>query len=359
MRLAREKFKTIVITALMTVFFVVVAVLSYKYREKIYFTFKNFFRGDIVWSEPDVEKNLTDGVPIVVTTDDGYAHQTLVALRSLFKAAGADTFYKVNVLVTNEFKEESKKEILSSLDGYKDKGEIEFINMRGCFENGYISKHFSKVVYYRLRIPSVLKTREKCIYVDTDTIINSDLKELYEINLEGNWIAGVPDSKQAVKDENEEKNREKYGKNIGLSDFTHYINSGVLLWDLKAIRENDVEEKFHEFLKTHHNPEQHDQTTINVTCYSHILLLPFKYNNQIYMFSNKPYGQDHKKCSLIFSESQWNEGWKNPVIIHYAGDEKPWKGPVPYNVEKWWSVARETDYYDSIVTKYMFPNEKH
>lgn len=57
------------------------------------------------------------------------------------------------------------------------------------------SSYFTIAAYYRTLIPDVLSSAiEKCIYLDSDIVINMDIKELWQIDL-GQKILGVVTSK--------------------------------------------------------------------------------------------------------------------------------------------------------------------
>lgn len=63
-----------------------------------------------------------------------------------------------------------------------------------CFEKAQIcNTHLSKAAYFRLLIPELIREYDKCIYLDCDIIVHGDLKELYEIELGNNYLAGVKD----------------------------------------------------------------------------------------------------------------------------------------------------------------------
>jgi lipopolysaccharide biosynthesis glycosyltransferase len=326
-------------------------IFAFLFAPKIKRFLQNRSRGNIVWGEPDKEQDSTQGVPLVITIDDGYCLQAVVMLTSLMENAEENTFYKIDVLVPNEFSEDSKKKILSIQETYGKNCKIEFINMKNCFTNSYISKHFTNTVYYRLRIPDVLQTRKRCIYLDADMIVNSDLTELYDVDLHDKWLGGVADSVRGYKNEKERVKRESYRKSFEIESLQEYINSGVLLLDLDVLRKNNIEEKFEAFLKKYKDPSQHDQTVINSVCYGKILSLPLKFNTQAFMYTHKAYGKDEEKFSQIFPQKEWEEAWENPRIIHFAG-EKPWNDPSTFWIEKWWNTARKTQYWKEIVEKF-------
>lgn len=107
---------------------------------------------------------------------------------------------------------------------------------------------------------------DKILYLDADIVVNGNIKELYDINIDNYEIAGV---------------RDYYGK---FFFYPNYLNSGVLLMNMKRIRETkllsralDLCNKKKVFLP--------DQTAINKFAKKK-LVLPSKYNEQKNLNSN-------------------------------------------------------------------------
>lgn len=75
--------------------------------------------------------------------------------------------------------------------------------------------------YARLFVQDNIK-ENKVIYLDCDTIVETELTELWDIELEDNWIAGVQDLLPSY-----------LIKAIGMDSNERYINSGVLVINLK------------------------------------------------------------------------------------------------------------------------------
>lgn len=151
---------------------------------------------------------------------------------------------------------------------------------------------------------------DKLIYLDTDVLLAKDVAEFYDIDIEGYDLAGV---------------RDYYGK-----VFIHpnYLNSGVMLWNLKRIRENGIFRRATELCRKKKMLLM-DQSAINK--YSkRKLILPPKYNEQhkwheetvIQHFSMrirwfpyfktekiKPWNIDliHKKLGLFYYDDIFNQ----------------------------------------------------
>jgi lipopolysaccharide biosynthesis glycosyltransferase len=88
-----------------------------------------------------------------------------------------------------------------------------------------------------------------------------------------------------------------------------YINAGMILFNLKNIREQGIENKFLEW--TIHNIDNikvGDQTIINEVCKGKIKIVDDTWNVQSSNFTNR--------------SSYTN----NPKVIHFVAKNKPWNG---------------------------------
>lgn len=101
---------------------------------------------------------------------------------------------------------------------------------------------------------------EKILYLDTDTIVAKDIKDLYETDLSNYDIAAV---------------RDFYGRHWINKN---YCNSGVLLLNIKAIREGCLFDKCIEMVQKK-RMFMPDQSAINKYC-KRKLYLPDEYNYQ-------------------------------------------------------------------------------
>jgi lipopolysaccharide biosynthesis glycosyltransferase len=283
-------------------------------------------------------------IPLVVAFDNNYVCPALVSLSSLFSNAKEGTYYKIFFFITNEFTQENKNKILRLYDDYENFEAI-FLNLseesKQFKDINIFSARFSKEMFYRLKIPSLLKNQEKCIYMDVDTVVTGDLSDLYNEDLTGYCIGGVADgTRQAVQSDTEE-NRRKYFEYLGVDNMDDFINSGVILWNLVECRKNKVEDKFLEFVKKSSDVSGrtlNDQDTINSGCHGKIKDLALRYNVQTYYDIKQPYNNAGIFVKS-FSERVWEEGRKNPVIIHYALN-KAWSMFDVNFADRWWKCAK-------------------
>lgn len=185
--------------------------------------------------------------------------------------------------------------------------------------------YYSEAIFYRLFIPSLFPELDKAIYIDCDTVLNTDIAKLYLTDL-GDSIIG------AVSDESIPGVPEfcEYVENYLGVKVCDYINSGVLVMNLSAFRKERIEERFLEIL-TAKNPDTvaPDQDYLNVLC-----------NGKIHYLS--PYWNKQPKPENYVAAEEIN-------LIHYNMFNKPWHyNGVPYEKE-FWNYAKTSEYFGELI----------
>ena len=186
--------------------------------------------------------------------------------------------------------------------------EIEFININKLKE--YITEEspnyntqYTKLSYLRCYFTKILKD-DKILYVDSDTLIVDNIEGLWNTELEDNVLAGVK----------EPGDWGRYLWTYGLNN--NYVNSGVLLMDLKKIREEKLDDSMI-YLLNHKKFAFPDQDVINLVCRNRI-----------------------KYVSNIYNSSETTGIVDNAKIIHYIRGNKGWKPSSPRS-DIWYSYHKE------------------
>ena len=266
-------------------------------------------------------------IPIFFASDDNYAPFLSVAIISLLDKSDKNKFYKIHVIHDNMSIENIKK--IKSLE--KPNSEIIFTPINNNLEcindikdNRLRPDIFTLTIYFRLFIPEMFKEYDKAIYIDSDIVLNSDISELYEISLENNYIGACRDkSIIGIKE------FENYFTNgVGI-DYRDYINSGVLLLNMKELRNKKISEKFlYLFNKYHFENVDPDQAYINFLC-----------NGKIKYLDN----------TWDVMPNLGKEKIDNPKLIHYNLFFKPWHYDNITYEEYFWQYAKESVYYEEIL----------
>lgn len=266
-------------------------------------------------------------IPIFFSADDNYVPCLGVAIHSLKKNIKKKNKFRIIVL-NSEITEKSKEEIRQFEDEdfiieFKDiSKEISKLKEDLALR---LRDYYSSTIYYRMFIPSLFTEYDKAIYIDSDVILQDDISNLYNKELNDNYVAAIRD--EVV---NGAEVFRKYSKiAIGI-DPEYYFNSGVLLMNLKKMREDKIEEKFI-YLLTKYNLDTvaPDQDYLNVLCKGKVLYLPETWDKM------PDFGEKIEAEKIH--------------LIHYNMFRKPWHyADVPYS-ECFWKYAKETQYYETLM----------
>ncbi len=272
------------------------------------------------------DKGPTVSIPVAMATDNNYVVPTLVSIVSASENADPATTLRFYIMVTNDFSEENKSKV-QKLNEKLSNCEITIVDMGDAFKE-FEKGNWGTAMYYRLKVGSVLKDEDRCIYLDSDTLVLKDLAEMYNLDIGDNYVAGTPDGFRLCKD---------HANELEIADMSQYICSGSLLWNLAKIREDDVEEKFEQFLKKATEENKRlifpDQDAINAVCYGKIMDLPFRYGAIIGFMYCPKYEKDPYLYRLI-DKDNWEDGMKNTVVLHFVG-KKPWDSRRVKFVDQW------------------------
>lgn len=264
-------------------------------------------------------------IPIFFSTDDNYIPYLDIAIASLIANASKDYSYKIIILNTGLQPNNIATVQKNARPGF----DIEFIDIsnhvdaiKSRFKNVY---HFSVVTYYRLFIASLFPDYDRIIYLDCDLVVLGDISELYHTDLGDNILAAAPE--QFVRNTPEFRRYAHIALGV---DPDGYVNAGVLLIDLKAFRQHQIEEKFVQLICYYDfDLLDPDQAYLNYLCMEKIHVLPNGWNME-------PMGLP---C----------EGKKN--IVHYALYKKPWQYDDVLDGEYFWQYAKQSPFYPVICQK--------
>lgn len=180
----------------------------------------------------------TKAVPVFLTITDDYAKYAAPCINSLMKNANKERHYRVIVM----YDKLSWKNRLRMRNLARHNCAIEFHKMKYNLYMRVILKYcstktgsgdfYSSAVYlYRTFIPRLFPQYDKAIYIDADTILTGDIGELYDIDLDDKVMAARVDPKVAAVPE-----FVGYVENALDIPAKEYVNSGVLLMDLRKLR---------------------------------------------------------------------------------------------------------------------------
>lgn len=249
-----------------------------------------------------------------MAVDDNYCKYLAVAAASILAHRNGQEVYSFHVLHRNITEEHQRmlRELVQEGAGFDD--EVHFHDVSGMLDSSrlYLSGHVTEETYYRLLIPKLLSRYDKVLYLDCDLIARSCLLPLFETELSDDLIAGVVTV-------GNEKRRDYCRQVLGISE-EHYINAGVLVLNLKALREFDLVELAYQMLEEKKVLQWHDQDILNTVCYGRIAFLDPTWNTTVLRMM-KEQGTGNA------AELRLNPSVVDPAILHYAS-VKPWNSEL-------------------------------
>ena len=281
-------------------------------------------------------------IPVFFNTDDNYAVPTYITLYSLLENHHGPRRIDAYILVPKGFSDDHSR-LLLSLESKFSTVRVTIVNMEDHYDSVRINiEYISPASLYRLMIPRIVRELPdtkigRCIYLDSDLVVEGDIEELYDIDMEGFPVCGIRDRYLSSPDLAETEINSEVRRSLGVPDLSDYINSGVLLLDLDALdrigKSTELEEEGYV-----HTYRYNDQDVINKVLYGKIKTLPLRFN----VFTSFIYLSD-KDMIDIYGKEEIRKARKEPLITHYVADKKPWSHPTIYMASKWWKYVRKQE----------------
>ena len=263
-------------------------------------------------------------INLFFAVDDNYCSFLSAAIHSMFK--NADQNYEYNLYVLHNGISQEKQNILKTQ--VSSFGSIDFVDMNEklkTLEDRLVTRdYYTMTTYYRLFIPNMFPKMDKALYLDSDIIITGNIADLYNVDMGNNLVGAVPD--MAV--QNTPIFIEYVENALGVKA-EKYFNAGILLMNLKEMRNWDFENKFIELLGKYKFRVAQDQDYLNVLTKDRVKYVDNSWNVQ-------------PVPANICSFDSIN-------LIHYNMLWKPWiyEG-IDYS-ETFWEYAKESPLYNHIL----------
>lgn len=212
----------------------------------------------------------------------------------------------------------------------------------------YHTSLFPLNVYIRWNLYRMFPELDKILYLDGDILVFDDLMQLWQIPLGDNLLAAVRDMEGEI--------RGKRHESVGCQ---YYFNSGVLLLNLKRMREEEVLPKLIQSRQSAPPTwELPDQDPLNKVCDGRVLFLPPRYNAMIPHMRKFDFSVAEFDAFYGTDYGEWPSVAQDAVILHLAGTN----GSRPWQVEGGIYGSVWQKYYDAsplgnLHLRRMWPNE--
>lgn len=277
-----------------------------------------------------------DQLNVMYLSDDNYAPFAGVSMTSLF--VNNEKISSINVYFIDDNLSAENKEKLE-LTAKKYGRNIFFLDIsRGInklIELGAPKYRNSYTTYLKLFAFGVLPENvDRIFFIDSDSVIVGDLREIITIDMEGKTIAAVKDGLT-----------HPYKIMLGYPEEDSWYNMGVMLVDVKKWKEEHCEEKIIQQLKQRNAYVAVDQDLLNITQHGKIFTLHPKYNATPHHYVYKE--SVFLKClpqKGFYPEEVIEECRDKAVIRHF----ERFIGESPWHVNSIHPYTKLFDYYLSI-----------
>ena len=289
------------------------------------------------------KRNKKHNIPIAFSLNKKYLYPLIVSLTSILYNQGPNTFYTFYLLVAPDLEEDLLKKILGLREIYPN-CKIELIYMRNKYSKYKSDVYNSVTVYYRMDLSNIINDTDKIIYLDVDTMTHKDLTDFYNIDMGNYYYMGFP------------------GLDLTMYEFhgtRNFINTGVILINLKKLREVNAPLLLHEYYQKY-GTKKIDEYLINAVFYDKVGFLPLIYGIPDFGIGrqtiNSSYFVKGFKNLVNYTESEMEFASKNRAITHNCYKFTKWWKSDYHNMtnvgKQWLFYASKTNVFDDICRTY-------
>lgn len=290
-----------------------------------------------------------DSVNIILSSSDYFSPYLCTCIHSIIDVSSDNNNYDI-IIIEREIKSDNKNRILQLAEN-RPNISIRFFNVTSKVKdfNFYInSDRLSQETYYGLLMPWILPQYHRAIIMDCDMIAKYDLAELYYTDIGENIAGGVCDIVlQGWLNDPHNDTYDYYTKQLKILNPFKCFNGGLILLDFDKYREGISQHQVQNLINSY-QLRVVDQDIFNILLEGKVALLDVRWNHMIYLQGaiSDSIGNAPASAQCDYFESQ-----KNPFIIHFASENKPWINPDIEFAGEFWKHARQTLFYEAILAR--------
>ena len=311
----------------------------------------NFGKLQFQKEEYETNKSLIH-IAMACDNDKGAIYSTLVSMTSALENNNKEQNLLVyHLLLSNNF--DMRK--ISYFESLKNDYDfvLNYFKIPPVFK--FIHKKWKNTdtVEYKLLLSLIYPDIPRIIFLDGDTLIFTDISEMYNLEFNDNYLLGYPYHTADSLDKWDPDN------------FKIYVNGGVLLFNIHKIRKDNMDLKlllFHGVNYTRTN--FFEQDSLNYIYKNKIGLLPLKYG--VYLFGNiEEYKKEYLyKMRIDINLTELENAIEKPSIVHLCccnpkvwykstRQEKGFNHICERFHKEFYFYANKTKYYKEIYNTYM------
>lgn len=251
-------------------------------------------------------------VNVVYCCSDLFAEVCAVSIASLFD--NNVEFGKINIYIIHDQITQINQSRIKTLAASYNQN-IYFIPMpepKEYYGDNRFTMSSLGHTYGRMIVGDLLpKSINRVLCLDSDMLILKSLYELWNVNLDDYYVAGV-DSAPGI---------EMMNKTLHIKPGTLYCNGGLFLMNLEKIRDDKIEDKYKLYIKGMFDSGKslgaYEEEVINKCAYPRILRLVPEYNLMtVNLVMDYKSFVDFRRAVNFYTQEEMDYASKNPVIIH-------------------------------------------
>lgn len=244
-------------------------------------------------------------IHIALSPDDDYTeHAAVCAISACENMRGESLVFHI---LDTGLCEASKRSFLTIAETYRDV-QVVFEKIDSSIFNAYRnSERYSIQTLLPMILPEIktCKNLKRIIYLDSDIVVKSSLKPLWDMEFGNNYIMAVEDIESKRLSRKFLKGREKF------------FNSGVMVLNCDMWRRDDISLRAVKMAIDNSNSVYGCcDNVLNILFAGFVKFLDLKWNLQYSPMDIYPEFENNK---------EFEEAIKNPAIIHFFGEFKPWE----------------------------------
>lgn len=255
-------------------------------------------------------------IPVIIAFDDRFAPGAGVLMQSVLENTRSSVRF---VLLHGDVHPENRARIeqVTADTGLATVQWIDIAEATQSLPLPWKKQTYNQMAYARL-LSAELLSDKRAVYLDADTLMMGDVRELYEWELQGAVLAAAPDLGAYQRSRFDKPFGEYLQRIMGDQPPRDYFNSGVLVLDLEKCRRrrllNEVINVIHSQERLHYA----DQCAMNLVLRGDFARLPTRWNTLVTYQGMI----DDPRVELEVRQDV-ARALADPGLLHYVGG-KPW-----------------------------------
>ena len=285
-----------------------------------------------------------DAVALFVPAAPETLARAAVCLRSVADAASFDRRYDV-VLFCSGVGEEDKEKLREVLHG-RANFSLRFFDVDRLLDERLLADlpAESRTAYMQLALPHLFAQYRRAVWLDAEVVALQDVAALYDCALdEADCCAAVADVCLAGGlNGYSPALREEYGEGT-----LAYAEPGVLVMNFAAMRAAYTEEALLRMVREGVRGTSVRRDLLNLLCAGKIRFLEYGWN----FIPEKEGDERARACTFAPKDmyAAYRAAASAPMLLHFAGSERPWAEADSRHAHIFWRVCRETPYAEPLL----------